>query len=83
MNEHELSEQLHAVAGSVHPRPDLAEIELGAGRLRGRRRVATGVVAAMLVAGAGGAGFGIGRSVSSDGERPCGERASRYGGGIR
>ena len=69
MNEHELSEQLHAVAGSVHPRPDLAEIELGAGRLRGRRRVATGVVAAMLVAGAGGAGFGIGRSVSSDGER--------------
>jgi hypothetical protein len=52
-----------AVAG-VTARPDLAEVELGAGRVRTRRRVATGVVAAMLVAGAGGTGFGIGRAVS-------------------
>jgi hypothetical protein len=69
MNENELSEQLHTVAATVNPQPDLAEIELGAGRVRSRRRVATGVVAAMLVAGAGGAGFGIGRSVADDGDQ--------------
>ena len=69
MNENELSEQLHSVAGTVNPQPDLAEVELGAGRVRSRRRVATGVVAAMLVTAAGGAGFGIGRSVANDGEQ--------------
>ncbi len=69
MNEHELSEQLHTVAATVNPQPDLAEIELGAGRARNRRRVATGVIAAMLIAGAGGTGFGIGRSVSNDGDQ--------------
>jgi hypothetical protein len=65
----ELSEQLHKIAASVNPRGDLVEVELGAGRVRSRRRVATGVVATMLVAGAGGAGFGIGRSVADDGDR--------------
>lgn len=64
MDEQELSRRLDAAAASVSARPDLAEIELGAGRVRSRRRIATGVVAAMLVAGAGGAGFGLGRSVS-------------------
>ena len=67
MNEHDLTEQLQAAAATVDPVPDLAEIELGAGRLRSRRRLATGVVAAMLVAGAGGAGFGLGRSLGDDG----------------
>ena len=63
MHEHELSEQLHAAVADVSARPDLSQIELGAARVRSRRRVATGVVAAMLVAAAGGAGFGLGRSV--------------------
>ena len=63
MHEHELSEQLHAAVADVSARPDLSQIELGAARVRGRRRLATGVVAAMLVAAAGGAGFGLGRSV--------------------
>lgn len=67
-DERELARRLDVVAASVSARPDLAEIELGAGRVRSRRRVATGVVAAMLIAGAGGTGFGIGRSVS-DGEQ--------------
>ncbi|MDJ0767752.1 MAG: hypothetical protein QNJ12_03125 [Ilumatobacter sp.] len=66
MNENELPERLRAAADDVVAHSDLAEVELGAGRVRSRRRVATGVVAAMLVAGAGGAGFGIGRSVSDD-----------------
>lgn len=69
MNENELSQQLHSVAATVNPQPDLAEVEMGAGRVRGRRRIATGVVAAMLVAGAGGVGFGIGRSVADEGEQ--------------
>ena len=66
--ERDLARRLDAAAASVSARPDLAEIELGAGRVRSRRRVATGVVAAMLIAGAGGTGFGLGRSVS-DGEQ--------------
>lgn len=68
MNENELSENLKSSAAGVSARADLAEVELGAGRVRSRRRVATGVVAAMLVAGAGGTGFGIGRSLSGDGD---------------
>jgi hypothetical protein len=68
MNEHELSSRLHAVASSVAARPDIAEIELGAGHARSRRRLATGVIAGMLIAGAGGAGFGLGRSVDNEGE---------------
>ncbi len=66
MNESDLPARLRSAADTVQARPDLAEVELGAGRVRGRRRVATGVVAAMLVAGAGGAGFGLGRAVSDD-----------------
>lgn len=62
--ERALAQRLNAAAVSVSARPDLAEVEVGAGRIRGRRRLATGVVAAMLIAGAGGIGFGIGRSVS-------------------
>lgn len=68
MNEHELSSRLHVAASSVTARPDIAEIELGAGRARSRRRLATGVIAGMLIAGAGGAGFGLGRSVDNEGE---------------
>ncbi len=60
--ERHLAEHLAEVAGRANATPDLAEVELGARRVRGRRRVATGVAAAMLVAGAGGAGFGLGRS---------------------
>lgn len=66
MNEDELTRQLHSAAAVVEASPNLAEIETTAGRMRGRRRVATGVIAAMLVAGAGGAGFGLGRSVTDD-----------------
>ncbi len=72
MNEQELTRQLQAAGASVTPRPDLAEVELGAGRVRARRRVGAGVVAAMLVAAAGGAGFGIGRSVSDNGDQLAG-----------
>jgi hypothetical protein len=70
MNENELTRGLRSAVADVTARPDLAEVELGAARVRTRRRVATGVVAAMLVAGAGGTGFGIGRSLSGgdDGE---------------
>jgi hypothetical protein len=67
--ERQLSEHLAEAAGRASATPDLAEVELGARRVRGRRRVATGVAAAMLVAGAGGAGFGLGRSAGgSDGQ---------------
>lgn len=66
MNEDELTYELASAAADVTARPDLAEVELGAGRIRGRRRIATGVVAAMLVAAAGGAGFGLGHSFASD-----------------
>jgi hypothetical protein len=38
-----------------------------------RRRAVTGIVAAMLVAGSGGLGFGLGRSVSDDGGAPAAE----------
>lgn len=68
MNESDLPARLRSAADTAHAQPDLAEIELGAGRVRSRRRVVTGVVAAMLVAGAGGAGFGLGRAVSDDGD---------------
>lgn len=61
LSEHQLSEHLAEAAGRASATPDLAEVELGSRRVRGRRRVATGVAAAMLVAGAGGAGFGLGR----------------------
>jgi hypothetical protein len=64
-----LEEAAEAAAGQAG-RNDLADVELRAGRVRTRRRWATGVAAAMLVAGAGGAGFGLGRSV--DGQ-PTGE----------
>lgn len=66
MNEHELSDRLDAAVAHVTARPDLAEVEAGGRRVRNRRRVVSGVLAAMLVAGAGGAGFGIGRSVADD-----------------
>lgn len=66
MHEHELSTRLEATAARVSARPDLAEVELGAARVRGRRRVTTGVIAAMLIAGAGGTGFGLGQSVGGD-----------------
>ena len=63
MDDHELIARLHRAADTAgEPSGDLAEVELGAARVRGRRRWATGVVAAMLVAGAGGAGFGLGRA---------------------
>ncbi len=68
-HESELSDRLLETAASVHPHADLMVVEQGARRVRSRRRLATGVVAAMLVAGAGGAGFGIGRNAArSDGE---------------
>jgi hypothetical protein len=38
------------------------------GRAAGRRRWVTGVAAAMLVAAAGGAGFGLGRAVGDSGD---------------
>ncbi len=66
MHEDEMTRRLTDAAAHVAPRPDLAEVEFGAARLRGRRRVATGVAAAMLVAGAGGAGFGLGQSLAGD-----------------
>jgi hypothetical protein len=75
-HEHELARRLDVVAASVSVRPDLAEVERGAGRIRSRRRMATGVVAAMLIAGAGGVGFGIGRSVS-DGEQIASNSAAQ------
>ena len=59
--ERQLSEHLNRAAGRASATPDLAEVELGSRRVRGRRRVVTGVAAAMLVAGAGGVGFGLGR----------------------
>jgi hypothetical protein len=77
--ERQLSEHLAEAAGHASATPDLAEVELGAQRVRGRRRVATGVVAAMLVAGAGGAGFGLGRDAAgSDGQvvAPAGSGAA-------
>jgi hypothetical protein len=59
--ERQLSEHLSQAAGRASATPDLAEVELGSRRVRARRRVVTGVAAAMLVAGAGGVGFGLGR----------------------
>ena len=70
-----LEEAAEAAAGQAG-RNDLADVELRAGRVRTRRRWATGVAAAMLVAGAGGAGFGLGRSV--DGQ-PAGEAIAPAG----
>lgn len=69
-----LARRLAAAATSVSARPDLAEVELGAGRVRSRRRLLTGVAAAMLIAGAGGIGFGIGRSVSEETEQVAAAR---------
>ena len=71
MDERELMfrlEEAAEAAGGQAARDDLADVELRAGRARTRRRWATGVAAAMLVAGAGGAGFGLGRSV---GDQPA------------
>jgi hypothetical protein len=67
MDERELKLRLDnaaEVAAGQAARGDLADVELRAGRVRTRRR------GAMLVAGAGGAGFGLGRSVDGqpDGE---------------
>jgi hypothetical protein len=73
MDERELKSRLEdaAEAAAGHAaRNDLAEVELRVGRVRARRRWATGLVAAMLVAGAGGVGFGLGRSVD---RQPAGE----------
>jgi hypothetical protein len=67
--ERQLSEHLTEAASGVSAAPDLAEVELGARRVRGRRRVATGVAAAMVVAGAGGAGFGLGRGAGDSDDR--------------
>lgn len=66
MNESELSRQLSAAVSGIDVSADLAEVEAGAGRVRSRRRLVTGVAAAMLVAGAGGVGFGLGRAASDD-----------------
>lgn len=71
-----LTRRLGAAAASVSARPDLAEVELGAGRVRSRRRLLTGVAAAMLIAGAGGIGFGIGRSVSEDAEQMVADQSA-------
>src|SRR5688572_21786500 len=78
MDERELMFRLEEAAESAGQagRGDLADVELRAGRVRTRRRWATGVAAAMLVAGAGGAGFGLGRSV--DGQ-PAGEAIAPAG----
>jgi hypothetical protein len=65
-DDHDLARRLHDVAGRVSATPDLAEVEQGSRRMRSRRRATIGVVAAMLVAGAGGLGFGIGRQVADD-----------------
>lgn len=66
MNEHEIADRLRSTASGVAATPDLVEVEQVAGRERGRRRIATGVAAAMLVAGAGGVGFGLGRSAAGN-----------------
>lgn len=69
MNDDELTARLRRVADrATGQQPDLVEVEHGAARVRTRRRWMSGVAAAMLVAAAGGAGFGLGRSAGgSDG----------------
>ncbi len=67
--ERQLTEHLARAAGRASATPDLAEVELGSRRVRGRRRVVTGVAAAMLVAGAGGVGFGLGRGAGRSDDR--------------
>ncbi len=71
MHEHDdpitsrLTRDLHGAARDITAPADLGEVEHRAARVRTRRRAVTGVAAAAIVAAAGGAGFGIGRSVSS------------------
>lgn len=67
MDEHELSRRLAHAAGRVDVEPDLVEIERGVARRTSRRRWLNGVAAAMLVAGAGGAGFGLGHAAGDGG----------------
>src|SRR5688572_24533220 len=79
MDERELRlrlEEAAEAAGGQAARGDLADVELRAGRVRTRRRWATGVAAAMLVAGAGGVGFGLGRSID---DQPAGEAIAPAG----
>ena len=64
MNPDDLSKRLTNSVAEVTAQPDLPDVERRAGIKRRRHRTITGLAAAMLVAGAGGAGFGIGRSVS-------------------
>ncbi|HWM21183.1 MAG TPA: hypothetical protein VNO51_15935 [Ilumatobacteraceae bacterium] len=78
--ERQLSEHLAEAAAGVSATPDLAEVELGARRVRGRRRVATGVAAAMLIAGAGGAGFGLGREAGGSDAQVTPAQAGDTGG---
>lgn len=62
--EQQLTESLTSAVRSVDAAPDLVGVERRADLARGRRRYAAGVVAAMLVVGAGGVGFGLGRAAS-------------------
>lgn len=75
MDEHELTRRLTDAADAVSVGPDLAAVERGGAQRRARRRWATGVATAMLVAGAAGAGFGLGRNVS-DGSTAAGDEAA-------
>lgn len=82
-HESELPGRLRAAADAVHVPPDLAEVEDGVRRRLARRRLVTGVVALMLVAGAGGLGFGIGRSATDNsGERLTAPAASDSESGV-
>jgi hypothetical protein len=71
-----LSERLRRAA-MVDVRPDLADVEFRSRRIHARRRTAVGISAAVLVAGAGGIGFGVGhRLADGDEEVVTGAAAS-------
>ncbi|HWL42786.1 MAG TPA: hypothetical protein VNQ73_07570 [Ilumatobacter sp.] len=77
MDEHDLIRRLHSAADTALTdttvSPDLTAVERAASQVRGRRRWATGVAAAMLVAGAGGAGFGLGHAAGSGSDQAASE----------
>ena len=70
-----LSDRLRRAA-MVDVRPDLADVESRSRRIHARRRAFVGIGAAVLVAGAGGIGFGVGHRLADGEEVITGAAAS-------